>query len=1109
MGLSEQAKDAAREHVTQKAARDILTSIEEWTGNRVLTAKRRWIFELVQNAVDTAKARQTPSVKIEIHTDNSSLVFRHNGGYFTLEEIPALIYGGSTKPFAPESEYIGRFGTGLLVSHIISRNVRIEGTVRDNEGQLYHFELDINREGVSPDEIAQEINRCFLQLDDAVVQPAKKEYWTEFVYARCDEPGADAIQTGIDELKSTLPFLLAFNDIQEIVVNEERFVKQSSVNQSFARVDVGEHSVYVAKADDAGVQVGVLVQNGKIVSLAGRPKIFVGMPLTETADYLSIPFAVNSVAFEPTKERNALSAQYDNKNRKLVELSFALYLTLIRALVESESLETWANLVDFELIPAEHTAQNALWQDFNRYLSQAFSSILADIPLVETLAGKQTLNDTIFVIDQLDGYEIGEAAFGTFYDLVSEIDQKIPIRDQVDEWKATARRLQSRFPDSDLTLYGISDLKDELEEFVKKGNAFPTLDKFRSEFDLTDARQFLKRFFNLVDTLYQIQKLSIEFIQFLLVSQQESIGPLKRQWTQSHVSFELLLEDPEHPLPDELKEIAEGIGRPIKSELVDNDFAQFHIVRDYVRHFIDVKQVLNNLLKEDYYRPPEVIDDWESNEVNGWLDLFRWCAINDELTTGFYIVTKDSKTQELGDLAKEAFLVPFEWMGTASRFEELYTESRIMHPRYFDVEDRQRMGFLAALGNYDAFVTNLPVSRHRAQLDHNKLKSILCDSNTELSKVMHTIEADTGTISDLPFWNEVIGKIAHDQELGKLFFEFLIEFMIGKDPRWQEQTRVTCSCRNEYHTIIPSRWLASAKTDGWVALTAVEDGEEKIVQREATKESLENLLGADSLESVIQTNPDAMSKFLPHFGFDDLDLKIKQQASKTGKTEEMVRSETSQLVSLVGVLESPDIIELVEQPDILREAIQEARKNRAERAAKEDNRKIGKNVELIVKQILQGCELDVEPIHRGGDLEIWPEEGLGWDSGQLEICPYTLEIKFTSGARVHLSTIQSETARERAEHYVVLVVKSVNGLRERLIADLEDTIPEDLVDAVKATSHVVENLHTKLGQLPDSYEIEPDLLGYWVKSTLWGNKEAILEWVGKVFGANATAAQTE
>jgi len=57
----------------------------------------------------------------------------------------------------------------------------------------------------------------------------------------------------------------------------------------------------------------------------------------------------------------------------------------------------------------------------------------------------------------------------------------------------------------------------------------------------------------------------------------------------------------------------------------------------------------------------------------------------------------------------------------------------------------------------------------------------------------------------------------------------------------------------------------------------------------------------------------------------------------------------------------------------------------------------------------------VKTIYFGGDFEIWPEENAGWDSGKIQLSSdtvYTVEVKFTSGSKVHLTQRQSERARD-------------------------------------------------------------------------------------------------
>ena len=132
-------------------------------------------------------------------------------------------------------------------------------------------------------------------------------------------------------------------------------------------------------------------------------------------------------------------------------------------------------------------------------------------------------------------------------------------------------------------------------------------------------------------------------------------------------------------------------------------------------------------------------------------------------------------------------------------------------------------------------------------------------------------------------------------------------------------------------------------------------------------------------------------------------------------------------------------------------------------------------------------------------MEIWPED-VGWDSGLIEIEPYLLEVKFTSGNRVHLSRAQSEMARGKKENYVVLVVENIDDLRERLKEMDENSISDQLISIVEENSRVIEKIYTKLGDLPDPEEIEPDLHGYWVKKKLWEDKKDVIQWIEQKFG---------
>ena len=59
----------------------------------------RWPFELLQNALDAGPRTGRPSITIHLRYEKSKVVFEHDGAMFTLDELAALLSGGSSKEF--------------------------------------------------------------------------------------------------------------------------------------------------------------------------------------------------------------------------------------------------------------------------------------------------------------------------------------------------------------------------------------------------------------------------------------------------------------------------------------------------------------------------------------------------------------------------------------------------------------------------------------------------------------------------------------------------------------------------------------------------------------------------------------------------------------------------------------------------------------------------------------------------------------------------------------------------------------------------------------------------------------------------------------------------
>ena len=109
----------------------IIDGLETLYG-KYTSSSQRWIWELIQNAKDSS-ADSAP-VKIEIIINKDSLEFKHSGKPFTYENLISLVHQTSIKKRyddnAKEGDIpptTGKFGTGFISTHLLSRVVEIQG----------------------------------------------------------------------------------------------------------------------------------------------------------------------------------------------------------------------------------------------------------------------------------------------------------------------------------------------------------------------------------------------------------------------------------------------------------------------------------------------------------------------------------------------------------------------------------------------------------------------------------------------------------------------------------------------------------------------------------------------------------------------------------------------------------------------------------------------------------------------------------------------------------------------------------------------------------------------------------------------------------------------
>jgi hypothetical protein len=137
--------EVASEVLQENTAQSIHQQLEQ-LDNQKDRYSRRWIWELFQNALDAAPEGQ--SAEITIRHRGSKFSFSHNGAPFQQKEILHLIFHGSTK--REREGVIGRYGTGFLTTHVLSKTVRICGSLNTSD----QFDFVLDRTGTAPSDIA-------------------------------------------------------------------------------------------------------------------------------------------------------------------------------------------------------------------------------------------------------------------------------------------------------------------------------------------------------------------------------------------------------------------------------------------------------------------------------------------------------------------------------------------------------------------------------------------------------------------------------------------------------------------------------------------------------------------------------------------------------------------------------------------------------------------------------------------------------------------------------------------------------------------------------------------------------------------------------------------
>jgi hypothetical protein len=402
--------------------------------NATANDKKRWIWELLQNAKDTVKDRQ---VDIEIIISADSVEFKHDGEYFTARNVADLVHQISSKE---GEETVGRFGTGFLTTHTLSCLVEVSSVYFDKD-VYYDFSILLDRQGHTEEELIKGIENSW---NKKVSKEIKKPdvNWTTFKYIN---PNKDVAINTLKDFESSIFYNLAFvRDIGKITIKDSiknttvsfklekthKLTDKISVCEFICDKNNKKDVVFLLCATDNAINIAIEVKREKDNYFfqpinKNIPRLFCSFPLIGTEEF-SFPFVINSNKFSPKTERDRLYLQgdgdYAQNNKDLLKKAVSLY----KEVLTFSSDNNWKDLyvIAQHELPPENDDFDRSW--YKQEIQEKIREVLLKTPIVETEQG-----DLISILD-------AEKNYTTYF----PYDTNIQVRHKI--WEYTF----SLFPDS-------------------------------------------------------------------------------------------------------------------------------------------------------------------------------------------------------------------------------------------------------------------------------------------------------------------------------------------------------------------------------------------------------------------------------------------------------------------------------------------------------------------------------------------------------------------------------------------------------------------------------------------------------------------------------------
>ncbi|WP_338652665.1 hypothetical protein V6B14_12730 [Sporosarcina psychrophila] len=348
-------------------------SIEEKDG-----ARKRWVWELIQNASDCAKEG---GVNISLDFEGDILKFSHDGDVFSYKNLLDLITQISSKQSSDE-EKTGKFGTGFISTHLLSEKILLKSYFNNFGDQYIPFEILLDRSGKTYEEIKSNIEKELryienLKNDHINEVTVYDKRHTTFIYNIDGVINShEAVHAGVRNLIDSIPFILAFNKkINSISYNNICYsISNCTDFGDYVIMEITNTEKLVSKIaiyEEENVTVSFLVKNDDYIEVNTQnkeiPKLFCQFPLIGTENFC-FPLVINSSEFDVERERNAILEGSDI-NGEIMNTALKLY----RKIIMNASDQKWGKSYNLCLIPKNKNSsfQNNIYKEIKDIYERA------------------------------------------------------------------------------------------------------------------------------------------------------------------------------------------------------------------------------------------------------------------------------------------------------------------------------------------------------------------------------------------------------------------------------------------------------------------------------------------------------------------------------------------------------------------------------------------------------------------------------------------------------------------------------------------------------------------------------------------------------------------